>query len=71
MGAPLHLNVPKRGAVNVAIYDVTGRILQNQSRMLDAGYHQISFKLDAPSGVYFVRAEYGNKKLIRKFMVIR
>ncbi len=67
----LEMSIPEDGAVRLSVYDATGREVAHEHWNMGKGHHEVDFRLDVPSGVYFVKAEYGNKKLTRKFMVVR
>jgi len=72
------LALPKPTAVSVRVYDVNGRLIRDLvGRTLTAGYHPLGWDgrnsagLQVSSGVYFVRAEAGGKRMDLRLAVVR
>jgi len=53
--------------------DITGRVmLEKAFRRLGAGRHNLTLSADGvPSGVYFLRAQIGERKVGRKVAVMK
>jgi hypothetical protein len=69
----IEYSLEKPTSVNIAIYDILGRTVQNldQGRKA-AGEHEIIWKAaDLPSGVYFYRIEAGNHTEIHKMQLLK
>lgn len=66
------LTVPRRGTVRLAVYDVLGRKIAARTRSTAGGRE--SFTLggaDWSSGVYFLRASFGDESVLVKVVLIR
>ncbi len=69
-GARVELEVPSMGVVRFNIYDVSGREVWFREYMLNKGYHILTLSPRLKGGVYFLRINYENKVLMRRFIVI-
>lgn len=74
----LTLSLPSAAAVAVRIYDVSGRLVTTLvSGTMPAGVHEVAWDgrdergSDAPSGIYFCRAEVGDWSDSRKVILLR
>ncbi len=66
------LGVPERGDVEVTVYDVLGRRVKELHRgALEAGWHRVTWQADAPSGVYFLRAQAKGWTRVRKMTLLK
>jgi len=63
------LFVPQPAPVQVQVYNVLGRRVAHTDVLLDRGGHTFRFEGGSlASGVYFIRAESGNRAIIRKML---
>ncbi len=71
--AIIHYTIPERGAVNLSIFDITGREIKNVvNKVQDAGQYSTSIGIDRlPNGIYFYRLTHGNKAISRKMVFVR
>ncbi|TMQ70505.1 MAG: T9SS type A sorting domain-containing protein [Candidatus Eisenbacteria bacterium] len=65
--------IPVAGHVRLGVYDVQGRLL---SRPIDeirsAGHHVVAWEPGSrSSGLYFLRLEYGGRRVTRNLVLIR
>lgn len=66
----LSLSLPSDEQVRIALYDATGRLVQNiYDGKLATGYHSFRVRADGPSGVYFLRVEAGKVSMNRKLVI--
>jgi hypothetical protein len=65
--------VPQKARVNLAIYDVAGRLIESLvNGEIERGEHTVSWQADgSPSGVYFCRLEVGAFSETKKVMLIK
>ena len=71
VGNEIRFSTPKRGAINLRIYNICGR-LENElvSGVMETGEHIV--KLPAlRNGVYFAKLNYNNSSYTTKFVIIR
>jgi len=71
--AIIHYTIPERGAVNLSMFDITGREIKNLvNKIQDAGQYSTSIGIDRlPNGIYFYRLTHGNKAISRKMVIVR
>jgi hypothetical protein len=71
--ATIPVNLPKQTHVDLAVYDLKGRLVQSLHRgSLPAGRHQFTFKGDQePSGVYFTRMKTPTGVQTRSMMLVK
>ena len=62
------LQMPAKTSINIKLFDVTGRIISNNTRILNAGTQLIP--IDSKPGVYFVNIESEFGELYGKFIHI-
>jgi hypothetical protein len=68
----IQLRMPVAGPVELAVYDVTGRLVDRLDRTLSAGVHEIEWDASERSaGVYFLRAKAGAETVTHKMVVVR
>ncbi len=65
------LNLPSRRDVTLEIYDLAGREAVKLQKTYGKGIHIESIKIGLASGVYFLRADMGDKVITRKFLVLK
>lgn len=66
-------SIPQTGNVKLKIYDPNGKeIYTLADKIYTAGIHNIKFNgRDIPSGVYFIRLQYGTLTLTKKMLLIK
>lgn len=69
----LELALPEASEVRVVLYDVLGReAARVMERAMQAGWHRVTVSgAHLPSGVYFVRAEAGSFRTVRKVLLLK
>jgi hypothetical protein len=65
----VELNEPEGGEVTVSVFDISGKILQSQSSLMQRG--NLPITLDVASGVYLVRVENRRNSLSKRVVVLR
>ena len=65
--------IPTDGTVNVAIYDVNGRMIESLvNGFTNAGIYSIDWNADTqPSGMYFLKVQFGNEVKSEKIMLVK
>jgi hypothetical protein len=69
--------LPDNGEIILRIFDVTGRVIENQNGFEEAGEHKRSFNLEnLPNGIYtyelvFTRQTEGPRRISRKMVVLK
>ena len=65
--------IPTDGTVNVAIYDVNGRMIESLANgFTNAGSYSIDWNADTqPSGMYFLKVQFGNEVKSEKIMLVK
>ncbi|UCD05730.1 MAG: T9SS type A sorting domain-containing protein [candidate division WOR-3 bacterium] len=73
----ISFSVPHSGALSISVYDIAGRLVSNiVDRDFSAGEYEIvwngkdNMERRISSGVYFVRASYGNEVTTRKVILL-
>ena len=61
--------VPEPGILELSVYDVTGRVVQSNSGVIEAGYHSISLGV-LNQGIYFCRMVTEDYTGSQRFIVI-
>ncbi len=71
--AKIKYGVPHASKVDILLYDVTGRLVKKLlSRNLQPGYYELNLQAEEYSaGVYFVVLSSEDKKLLRKFVIVK
>ena len=66
-------SIPADGAVNVSIYDVSGRMIETlTSGFLNAGSYSVEWDAELqPSGMYFLKVQYNNELRTEKIMLVK
>ena len=69
----IRFDVPHASFVNVAVYDLQGRLLETlASRMFEAGRHTIAYDASpCPSGTYIVRMQSGEFSAAQKVVLMK
>lgn len=69
----LSFNLPQSGDVNLAVFDLAGRLVwEYRPGTLAAGEHRVAFDgSNLPSGTYLTRLSAGNMQLSRKIMLVK
>lgn len=68
----LSYRIDKAGAVRIAVYDATGRIVQNLvDEVVTSGPHELVRNVDLPAGTYFVRLEAPGETASRKIEIVK
>lgn len=69
----LSYDIPRNGQVNLAVYDLTGRLVQTlEDRVIPQGQHTLIFDGSAlPSGVYFVRLQSKSFAQTQKLLLLK
>jgi len=70
----INLNVfsPYKGVGKVAVLDMTGKVVHSQENIdVFNGNNLLSYNLSIRPGVYLVSFEVGDKRMIRRFSVVR
>ncbi len=72
-GTTIHYSIPERGAVNLSMFDITGRKIKKLvNKVQNAGQYQSSINIDGlPNGIYFCRLTHSGKTISRKLVVVR
>ncbi len=61
----IEYTLSRRSRVKISLFDITGRMVDNLlNRILDAGNHRLIFRLDLPSGLYFIQMETVNYRKV-------
>ncbi len=62
-----------RGRVNLSVYDVSGRLLENlMDGEIEPGVHKIIWdNKRVPSGVYFINLRFAGKSLTKKLVLVK
>lgn len=70
--AVLRYYLPETAEMTVSLFDLLGRrVLQVQHGRVNAGYYELPLQLDRlPSGLYFVRLNWGSGQMVRKLQVV-
>tara|TARA_Y100001968_G_scaffold315479_1_gene342123 strand:- start:334 stop:900 length:567 start_codon:yes stop_codon:yes gene_type:complete len=65
--------LPNDGMVNVAIYDVNGRMIETLANgFVNAGNYSIDWNAKSqPSGMYFLKVQFGNEIKSEKIMLVK
>jgi hypothetical protein len=65
--------LPNDGMVNVAIYDVNGRMIETlASGFVNAGNYSVDWNAESqPSGMYFLKIQFGNEIKSEKIMLVK
>jgi hypothetical protein len=73
----ISFSVPRSGALSISVYDIAGRLVSNiVDRNFSAGEYEIVWHgkdntgRRISSGIYFVRAIYGNEVTTRKVILL-
>ena len=64
-GNVITVTIAQRAAVEVAIFDLTGKVLSTVRKTLDAGNHSISFPYGR-TGIYLYKVKSGNSEFVLK-----
>ena len=68
----LGFTLPEAGSVNISIYDLTGRRVQQvTSGSLSQGQHSIPVSTGLPSGLYIVSMEFQGIRTAEKLLISR
>lgn len=72
----LTLTLPENGVTGITVFDINGRQVYSENRMMQKGDNQFLFdsrKLNGElsSGIYFITAEYGQHRLTRKLTLMK
>ncbi|MCU7494102.1 MAG: T9SS type A sorting domain-containing protein [Ignavibacteria bacterium] len=69
----LHFSIPKEGYVEIGLYDVTGRKVEDILKgLMTKGYHKLSWgRKYLPSGTYFVMMRCGSFTQAQKIMILK
>ena len=69
----IRFGLPSQEDVRIDLYDVSGRrVAEIEKRLCAPGYHHAEFtSMGDLSGIYFVRVEAGDKKIVEKVVIIR
>ena len=74
----IRFDLPRAGKVNLAVYDITGRLIATLiSEEIEAGHHELNWQgrdqngRQVASGIYFSRLEFGRKILTRKMTLLK
>jgi hypothetical protein len=75
----VEFEVPERTSVNLAVYDVQGRLVRRliNGRVIEADTYEVEWDgrndagARAAKGVYFVRLEAGTQRAVRKLTLVR
>jgi len=61
----IEYTLSRRSRVKISLFDITGRMVDNLlNRILDAGNHRLIFRLNLPSGLYFIQMETVNYRKV-------
>ena len=65
--------IPTDGNVSVSIFDVNGRLIENLTNGFSvAGNYSIDWNASAqPSGMYFLKVQFGNEIKSEKIMLVK
>jgi len=64
------LFIPKKGRVKLGIFDITGRKRFYLEKIFKKGIHTVNIP-EFKSGIYFIKAEFQDKKKIKKILKIK
>lgn len=69
----IHYGLPNDGHVNIDVYDISGRLISNLlSAERKAGQHSIEWDAGIqPSGIYFMKTEFGHEVKTTKLMLVK
>lgn len=72
-GTIIHYSISEREAVNLSIFDITGREIKNiVNKIQEPGQYSVSVGIEKlPNGIYFYRLTQGNRAISRKMVVVR
>jgi len=72
-GFMLNLAVQNKGNIEVSLFDCSGRYLRTIYKgLLNPGKNQVHYQpKDMPSGIYFVKTEFGNCRSVQKLILIK
>jgi archaellum component FlaF (FlaF/FlaG flagellin family) len=68
--AAFNLALPEATTINLRIYDVTGRLIDNLSKRKSAGQHEILWNKEVSPGVYFYSFESSSHRESGKLVII-
>ncbi len=70
MHAPsLTLSIPEKTPLTLKVFDIEGRVVQNNNLILQSGIHSIKLKNNLRSGVYFVRISTSSSSINKKIVI--
>jgi hypothetical protein len=70
------LDLPQTSPVELAVYDIAGRLAYASHRSLSAGHHEVAWDgyeiggARAAAGVYLARVKIGTRDLVRRFVLL-
>ena len=69
----ISFGIPIDGVINIAIYDVNGRMIESLvNGFKNAGSYSMDWNADTqPSGMYFLKVQYGNEVKSEKIMLVK
>jgi len=69
----IHFSIPASGMVQTSVFDVTGKVLHNETSNLAAGQHSISLHADdiISTGILYYQIKYDNKIETRKMIILK
>ncbi len=69
----VNVAVPEKGRVKIEMFDITGKkVMELLNEQLSAGTHELKFNVsDRPSGIYMLRAVFGDNTLTRKAVLLK
>jgi len=65
----ISVNLPYGSLISLKIYDVLGRLVYKENKMLSSGHHKMMVVL--PQGIYFVNLSIGQRTIKKKVVVLR
>ena len=68
-GLSIHFSIPFSNIVSFAIYDASGRLVEEHASMYAPGNHLVEFNIPNP-GIYFCRMTSGDFHATQRFVVI-
>jgi hypothetical protein len=71
--AKFTIDIPENGEISVKLYDILGKEVKTLLRgELPMGRHEIAIDgTDLPSGIYYVRANFGEENRVRRAMLVK
>lgn len=57
-----NLSLNEQSTVNIALHSITGTVLYTEKLVLPTGNHSHTITVNLPSGAYFLKINYGNKR---------